>query len=167
MINVVEFAGTLYPGFQAEGNAARFAIPFAQTVCKGFGYDIGCNREEWSFPGSVPIDPLFTKYDGLSLPIEKYGDVDYIFSSHCLEHIPGNWFNTLEYWHKNLKSGGVLFLYLPDFSQKYWRPWNNPKHIHAFTPQIMQEAFTDGLKMKKVFTSGIDLNNSFMIMGEK
>jgi predicted SAM-dependent methyltransferase len=47
--------------------------------------------------------------------------VDYIYSSHCLEHVD-NWIETLEYWIKNLKDGGILFLYLPDFSQKYWRP---------------------------------------------
>lgn len=167
MINTIEYQGDVYPKFQAEGYAARFAIPFAQTVCKGKGYDIGCNRPEWCMPGAIPIDPLFTPYDGLSLPIENYGAVDYIFSSHCLEHIPGNWFNVLKYWHNNIRTNGVLFLYLPDFSQKYWRPWNNSKHVHAFTPEILRASFIDGLGMKNVFVSGIDLNNSFIIMGEK
>lgn len=166
MIKTIEFDNTVYPEFQAHGHAARFAIPFAQTVCKGEGYDIGCNRPEWCMPGAIPIDPLFTQYDGLSLPTSSYGNVDYIFSSHCLEHIEGNWFNTLKYWVNNLRPGGVLFLYLPDFSQKYWRPWNNTKHVHVFTPEIVAEAFK-ALSLKKIFVSGVDLNNSFMIMGEK
>jgi hypothetical protein len=27
-----------------------------------------------------------------------------------------------------LNENGTLFLYLPDYSQEYWRPWNNKKH---------------------------------------
>ena len=59
MIETIEFKGELYPKFQSEGNAAQFALPFAKQVCKGRGYDIGCNRLEWSFPGSIPIDIAF------------------------------------------------------------------------------------------------------------
>lgn len=90
---------------------------------------------------------------------------DYIFSSHCLEHV-NDWVGTLEYWTKAIKSGGVLFLYLPDFSQEYWRPWNNRKHLHSFTPELLTAWFESNGYIK-VFCSGIDLNNSFMIMGEK
>jgi len=51
-----------------------------------------------------------------------------MYSSHCLEHVD-NWTNILEYWISKLKTNGILFLYLPDFSQKYWRPWNNKNTI--------------------------------------
>lgn len=167
MIETIEFKSDVYPKFQSEGNAAKFAIPFAQAVCRGVGYDIGCNRPEWCMPGAIPIDPLFTEYDGLRLPQDKYGKVDFIFSSHCLEHIEKSWYSVLTYWYDNLKPGGVLFLYLPDFSQVYWRPWNNSKHVHTFAPYMLRSAFVEGLKMKNVFVSGVDLNNSFMVMGEK
>ena len=92
-------------------------------------------------------------------------EVDYIYSSHCLEHVD-NWVLTLELWLSKLKENGILFLYLPDFSQKYWRPWNNRKHNHCFTPEIINEFLKDK-NMKNIFISGIDLNNSFMVVCEK
>lgn len=141
----------------------------------------------------VPIDPAFSKetrhvdelgftvyftpdgsscvewsknYHATKLPKEKYNLVDFIFSSHCLEHIEFPWFSVLEYWKDNLKEGGVIFLYLPDYSQEYWRPWNNRKHVHAFTPELLYDAFV-ALDMKNIFVSGIDMMNSFAIVGEK
>ena len=65
-----------------------------------------------------------------------------------------------------MKKGGILFLYLPDFSQKYWGPWNNRKHNHCFTPSIL-ESFLKDKNMKNIMVSGIDLNNSFMVVCEK
>jgi hypothetical protein len=62
---------------------------------------------------------------------------------------------------RQTKKGGILFLYLPDFSQKYWRPWNNRKHQHCFTPNIIQTFLTDK-NMKNIFVTGVDLNNSFV-----
>jgi hypothetical protein len=165
MINVIEFKGNLYPKFQSEGNAAQFAIPFAKHVCKGRGYDIGCNREEWCYPGSIPIDPEINKdFDSWRLP-EK--EMDYIFSSHCLEHIP-SWVDVLDHWRGHIKTGGVLFLYLPDFSQVYWRGWHNRKHCNMFTPEIIKGYFTDQSdKWDNIFISSTDLNNSFMVMAQK
>ena len=63
------------------------------------------------------------------------------------------------------KNGGII-LYLPNFSQKYWRPWNNRKHNHCFTPEIIKQYLQDS-NMKNIFISGIDLNNSFMVVCEK
>jgi hypothetical protein len=57
-------------------------------------------------------------------------------------------------------------LYLPDFSQKYWRPWNNKKHNHVFIPEFLKDFLKDH-NMKNIFVSGIDLNNSFMVVCEK
>ena len=55
-MQIIEFKGEKYPGFQAFGNAAQFAIPYAKHFCRGRGYDIGCSKVEWSFPGSIVID---------------------------------------------------------------------------------------------------------------
>jgi predicted SAM-dependent methyltransferase len=163
MIEIIEFNGKIYPKLQSKGNAAKYAIPFAQEVCVGIGYDIGCMKKEWSLPGSIPIDISFNDgYDALNLPQKN---VDYIFSSHCLEHI-NDWVNVMDYWHDILKDNGVLFLYLPDYSQEYWRPWNNKKHKNIFSSEII----TDYMKQKNyknIFSSGVDLLNSFMVMGEK
>jgi len=162
MINIIEYKKNKYPSFQSQGNAAQFAIPYAKHVCVGKGIDVGCNRLEWSFPGSLPVDPAINEYDALNFP---YDDLDYIFSSHCLEHLY-DWVDVLDYWTSKLKIGGVLFLYLPDYSQEYWRPWNNRKHLNIFSPTILKDYLEDK-KYNNIFTSQVDLNNAFMVMAEK
>jgi SAM-dependent methyltransferase len=163
MIKTVKYRNKVYPFFQTEGNASRFAIPFAQTCCSGKGVDIGCMKKEWAFPGSIPIDINFDdEWNALHLP---FNNLDYIFSSHCLEHIP-DWVDVMKYWYSQLRKGGILFLYLPHFEQEYWRPWNNRKHIHSFNGNEI-EAYMQDKKYKNIFKSGVDLNSSFIIYGEK
>lgn len=168
MIDIIEYKGEVYPKFQSEGFAAKYAIPFAQEVCSGEGYDIGCNRLEWAYKdkegkSAIPIDPVIDPtFDAYKLPV---GRVDYVFSSHATEHFP-DWVKALDYWQEKLKRGGTLFLYLPDFSQHYWRVWNNRKHIHTFTPEILR-AYLEDRGWQKIFVSGVDLNNSFIAMAEK
>jgi hypothetical protein len=162
----INFNNKNYPFFQAKGNAAQFIIPFAKHYCHGVGYDIGCCKKEWAYPGSVLIDPVIDPtYDAYNLPD---GKVNYIFSSHCLEHLQ-NWVNALEYWIEKLQPGGTLFLYLPHKEQEYWRPWNNRKHIH----QLDAEMICSYLKSNKnidrenIFWSERDLNHSFAIVAFK
>lgn len=155
------YNGFIYPKFQGEGNASQFAIPFAKHLCKGVGYDIGCNRVEWSFPGSIPVDLNFNDgMDAFNLPDQK---VDYIYSSHCLEHLD-DWVGALDYWQTKLKKGGVLFLYLPHYNQEYWKPWNNTKHKHIFSPEYLKDYMTNR-KYSQIYHSERDLNDSFMIVG--
>ena len=163
MSDIITFKNERYLKFQAEGKASQFAVPYALHLCQGKGYDIGCKNKDWSLPGSIPIDKDFDdQWEALNLP---FSNVDYIFSSHCLEHID-DWVDTMEYWYETLRPGGVLFLYLPDYSQKYWRPWNNKKHRNIFTPQIMKDCMLH-MGYENIFASGVDLNNSFMITGKK
>lgn len=195
-LEVINFKGDSYPRFQSIGNAMQFAIPYAEKVCRGIGVDVGCNRPEWMFSGdlyrknidlyknfeswlsdvtimlskdsnitqSYPIDPNINQHSALNFP-ENCSNLDFIISSHCLEHL-NDWVDVLDYWYDNIKVGGVLFLYLPDYSQRYWRPWNNRKHKNIFTPSIIEDWMLDK-EFNMIFKSGIDLNNSFMIFGEK
>jgi len=163
MSNYVVFNGKKYPQYQTEGFAAQFVFPFAQKYCEGTGYDIGCSKLEWCLPGAIPIDvTLENKYDAYALPSEQ---VDYIFSSHCLEHLP-NWCEALDYWISKLKPSGRLFLYLPDYSQEYWRPWNCAKHVHYFTSNVLVD-FLESREMKDIESSSPDLNNSFCVTCKK
>lgn len=168
MIKTILYKGNTYPKFQSEGFAAKFAFPFAQQVCTGLGVDVGCMKKEWAFPSSIPVDiDLPGGFHALNLPYNEIG-YDYIFSSHCLEHLE-NWVDALNYWIDRLKSGGILFLYLPDMdSQVYWQPWNNRKHIHYLTPEIIARYFEANKdRFENVFVSGVDLNCSFTIIAEK
>lgn len=161
-MKLIKFKDKEYPHFQCEGNASQFAIPYAKHFCKGEGYDIGCMKKEWSFPGSIPVDLSFDdEYDALNLPKK----VDYIYSSHCLEHTE-NWVVVMDYWYTMLKHNGILFLYLPDYSQEYWRPWHNHKHIHVLEPNIIKDYMLDK-GYSNIYIGEKDLNNSFMIVGEK
>ena len=162
-IKTIEFNGVHYPAFQAEGNASQFAIPFALQVCRGVGYDIGYGKDEWKLPGAIGID-LKDGTDALDLP---EGQMDYIYSSHCLEHVP-HWVEAMDHWDSRLRIGGVLFLYLPHFSQEYWRPWHNRRHVHVLTPDIIRAYLEDsGYRSDRIFISERDLNNSFMVMAER
>lgn len=168
MIATIQHKGIDYPEFQSRGFAAEFAFPFAKKVCLGHGCDIGCNREEWAFTDAqgVPalmIDKTFkNEYDAYNLPPTNF---DYIFSSHCLEHL-ADWVGALDYWATKLKRGGVLFLYLPHPSQNYWLPWNNRKHIHCLQPEIINQYLIDK-GWNKIFVTGADLNNSFTVIAER
>jgi SAM-dependent methyltransferase len=162
-MNILTYKGKDYPHFQAEGNASQFAIPFAKHFCKGYGIDVGCNRQEWCFPGAIGVDLNF-KDENTAYSFE-YKDLDYVYSSHCLEHLP-DWVTALDYWTANLKPGGVLFLYLPHYNQEYWRPFNNRKHIHMFSAESIRDYMIDRGYIN-IFHSDRDMNDSFMIVGEK
>ena len=164
-VDTLEYKGERYPAYQATGNAARFVLPFAREVCRGEGFDVGCGRREWAFPLAIPVDlSLGENWTATNLPIHP-AQPDFIFSSHLLEHLP-DWVGTLDYWRERLKPGGVLFLYLPHYSQGYWRPWNNRKHRNVIEPGQIRDYLTDR-GYRNVFVSGVDLNHSFAAMGEK
>lgn len=163
-MDFIEFNGKKYPKFQSEGFAAKFAFPFAYQVLGGKGYDIGCNRLEWCYPTAIPIDPLLCEWDAYNLPD---GQVDYIFSSHCLEHLK-DWVEAIEYWATKIKSDGVMFLYLPHPAQEYWLPWNNRKHIHSLDPELIEKFLIESGLWENVFvTKGYDANHSFYVICNK
>lgn len=162
-MKTISFNNKIYPAIQTEGNASQYAQPYALKFCQGHGVDIGCNREEWKLPGAIGIDLNFNNgQDAYNFP---WKNLDFIYSSHCLEHLP-NWVEALDYWTSKLKVGGTLFLYLPHYSQEYWRPWNNRKHLHVFEPHIIVDYMKDR-NYKNIFHSERDLMNSFMVVGEK
>lgn len=168
-MKTVNCEGVEYLAHESEGNAARWIMPMAEYYCKGaWGLDIGCSKPEWKFPNAIPVDPWlpneFDKNDAMDLPTSATG-WDYIFSSHCLEHIKENWMNVLDYWLSKIKVGGIIFLYLPHSSQRYWQPRNNRKHIHSFSGDEIGE-YLKGLG-HQVFVSGVDLNHSFAVVCEK
>lgn len=160
MIKTIEFKGHTYPQFQAEGNAARWIMPLALEVCKGHGLDIGYNRDEWKLQGAEGIDPsIDPSQDAMNLLDDEN---DFIFSSHCLEHIKENWMNVLDYWMSKLRDGGVLFLYLPHKSQIYWLPENNRKHIHSFDGNEIADYLRS--KCYSPWLTPVDYNNSFAVV---
>ena len=163
-IDTINHNGNSFYRLQAEGFASKFAFSFAKELCKGEGLDIGCHKKEWALPGATPIDKIFgDEWYAENLPNKKY---DYIFSSHCLEHLD-DWVGALDYWTEHLKTGGVMFLYLSHYEQTYWRPWNNRKHIHILDPKYLRDYFKARPFHNICVTDGYDLNYSFYAIAEK
>ena len=158
----IDFKGHSYLKLQSEGNAARWIMPLAQYYCKGVGLDIGASKREWAMPNAMCIDPSLNEWDAMNIPVEQQ---DYIFSSHCLEHIKENWMNVLDYWLTKIKDGGILFLYLPHSSQEYWKPENNRKHVHSFSGDEIRD-YLRRLGYDPYLTP-VDYNNSFAVICEK
>jgi hypothetical protein len=164
MLSTIVHDENLYLKLQTNGNAARFTMPFASEILSGEGLDIGCNRPEWAFPGAKMIDlEMDDEWEAFNLPEKEY---DYIFSSHCLEHI-NDWIGALDYWTTRLKKGGIMYLYLPHYSQTYWRPWNNRKHVNILQPQYLRDYFNARNYSKVLVTDGPDLYNAFTCVAEK
>jgi SAM-dependent methyltransferase len=153
------YRGTLYPSYLKHGNACQFITATALQFCKGSGLDIGAGR--WPLPGATPVE-LRDGGDAMALPP---GPHDYIFSSHCLEHLADP-VRAIEHWKEGLKPGAPLFLYLPHPDMEYWRPQNCRKHLHSWTPAQMAQLMID-LGFVGVIHSERDLAWSFACVGFK
>lgn len=160
---VFEYRGETFPDYLRRGNACRFIAPTALEFCRGDGLDVGAS--EWPLPGAVPID-VKTGGDAMALPL-RFNSYpwDFIFSSHCLEHL-ANPVAALEHWRDRLVDGGVLFLYLPHPAMRYWRPQNCRKHLHLFHPEDTAEMLRD-LGFVNVMHGERDLAWSFAVVGFK
>ena len=113
------------------GNAASHIASVANKWCRGEGLDFGAGR--WPFSDAAAIDLDTT----LQLGFVRSGSQDYVFSSHALEHIR-DWRGTMQEFHRVLRPGGVLFLYLPHESMRLWNaetPWGRSAG-HVWTPRF-------------------------------
>jgi SAM-dependent methyltransferase len=156
-----EYKGKLYPDYLKDGHAYRFILEAAAHYCRGAGYDVGAGGPTSLLPGAVAIDIINgNRHHATSLP---EGKVDFVFSSHCLEHLD-NPIAALEHWKSRLRAGGVLFLYLPHPDMEYWLPQNNRKHLHSWYPKDMQRLIED-LGFMRCLRSERDLNWSFAVIG--
>lgn len=113
-----KYKGTLYPEYLNKGNALSFIIEKARKYCNGNGIDIGSGK--FPFPGSIPIENNENQ-NAYKLDTIQDCSMDYVISSHCLEHLK-DWQDALKLWISKLKIGGILFLYLPHESMKLWHP---------------------------------------------
>ena len=115
---------------------------------RGFGLDLGCGPHK-GFPHfigvdnrkdtalfSIPMNPDLTVPDATKLPMFADSCLDFIFSSHLLEHVE-DYKSALKEWWRLVKVGGHLCLYLPhkDFYPNIGQPGANSDHKHDFLPQ--------------------------------
>lgn len=162
---IYEYRGSLYPDYLKRGNACQFIAPTALQFCRGKGVDVGGGK--WPLPGAVVVDqgPGFEHSSPTNLPPGHLDDGkwDYVFSSHCLEHL-ANPVAAVEHWKTRIKPGGVLFLYLPHREMRYWNPSNCRKHLHIFHQEDVANMLRD-LGFINVIHSERDLAWSFATVG--
>jgi len=100
-------------------------------ILSGKGLDIGAGRD--------PIAPHVRVFDlehGDAGRIDEYLDehFDYVFSSHCLEHMVDP-VDALQRWWSLVRPGGHLILVIPDenlYEQGYWPSVFNEDHKATF-----------------------------------
>lgn len=156
---IFEYHGKLYPDYLKTGNASQHIAATARHYCRGNGLDVGAGP--WPLPGAMPVE-LRDGGDAMDLPAGRW---DYVFSSHCLEHL-ANPVAALEHWKTRIRPGGTLFLYLPHPDMRYWRPENCRKHLHLFHPADVAETLRT-LGFENVIHSERDLAWSFSVVGFK
>lgn len=123
-----------HPRRAREGWFARFLI--------GEGVDVGC--------GPDPVTPDCVRWDA-ALGHDAHaldGEYDWIYSSHCLEHLEDPE-RALRSWWSRLRPGGVLVVCVPhrDLYEKRLDPpsrWN-ADHKHFWLPVSSDRPGTRGL----------------------
>jgi SAM-dependent methyltransferase len=161
-----KYKGDTYPEYLNKGNAISFIEEKAKFYCHGSGIDVGADI--WPFPGAVPIR---NEKEQNAYKLDRIPDqsLDYVISSHCLEHLDG-WQYALKLWISKLKSNGIIFLYLPHRSNKLWNPggaWGGPGHKWMPTYEaIISYLSNQGIEIIE-YNPGRDDCWSFHIVGKK
>lgn len=105
---------------------------FERKLLTGRGIDIGCGPDPIS-PDAVPFDQEQGDANRISEYVKE--QFDFVFSSHCLEHMLDPKKAILEWW-KLVRPGGVLFVLVPDedlYEQGFWPSQFNDDHKYTFT----------------------------------
>lgn len=128
------YKGNFYPDYLTVGGASHTIFRTALRHCSGKGIDVGAGY--WPLPGSIAVD--LYRGEGLARSLDDFddGSLDFVFSSHCLEHI-AEWRPALLQWTSKLKAGGIIFLYLPHPSCAIWHP-GSPMvgDVHKWIPEL-------------------------------
>ena len=128
-----EYKNVLYPRYLANHAAAPYIYDVAREYCTGRGIDVGAG--DAAYPGAEPVQDQRDQ-NAYCLDRIQDADLDYVFSSHCLEHL-ANWQDALRLWISKLRVGGILFLYLPHESMALWQPgglWAG--NDHKWIPRV-------------------------------
>ena len=110
----------------------RIWRPLESSILQGRGIDIGC--------GPDPLNPQVRRFDQADGDANRISDFikeefDFVYSSHCLEHMHDPRAALAEWWKLVRPSGHLLFL-VPDedlYEQGVFPSRFNPDHKATFT----------------------------------
>jgi len=116
---------------EATKTKAKFGA-LEEKIFHGAGIDIGCGGDP-IYEGVRPFDVEHGDANRISLYVnEKF---DYVFSSHCLEHM-NNPYRAIQEWWKLVKINGYLYIVVPDedlYEQGVFPSRWNSDHKCTFT----------------------------------
>ena len=133
-----------------QGNEASKIKHLIVPYTRGKGLDLGCGPWK-AWPHFISVDDG-DEWGGFQWTPDVWGDatdlsmfadnaLDFVFSSHLLEHIEDHEAALAEWW-RVIKPGGHLVLYLPhrDLYPNIGEDGANPDHRHDFDNQDILEA---------------------------
>lgn len=119
----------------------RMHDPASVRYFVGKGIDVGAGSDPLAkymaqFPRVTQIKS-WDKADGdaATLPGVEPESFDFLYSSHCLEHLP-NPEAVLAWWLRAVKPGGHLIIMVPDedlYERGDWPSKRNPEHKNSYT----------------------------------
>lgn len=158
-----------------ESRKVKYLLP---RYTRGRGLEIGCGMEK-AFPHFIGVDnghhfgrgaaDVFANAEDLSMFAD--GSMDFVFSSHVLEHMP-DMANTLGEWGRVIKPGGYLVLYVPSANlyPRVGEPGANPDHKHDIYPGDLErllEAADDGWIVLESEERGDGIEYSLFLVARK
>ena len=126
--------------------------PLERSVLTGDGIDIGC--------GPDPVTPAVRQFDvadGDANHITRHvhEQFDFVYASHCLEHMHDPRQAVLEWWQL-VKPGGHLFFLVPDedlYEQGVFPSRFNPDHKATFTVDKSQSWSAVSIRVRDLAAS--------------
>lgn len=124
---------------------------FFKQFMSGNGLDIGYSGYEKGVVSildtAIGVDMKYPGYDGRTLPFPSASQ-DYVYSSHCLEHI-ADYQQAIKEWYRVTKTGGHIVTVVPHrdlYEKKLTLPsvWNGD-HKRFYTPASLLKEFEDSL----------------------
>jgi SAM-dependent methyltransferase len=115
-----------------KARARRTREHYFERYLVGVGIDIGCGDDP------VTISCLgwdLAQGDAAELPGIGRHEFDWVYSSHCLEHLMNPW-RVIHRWWEVLRPGGHLLVVVPDedlYEQGFWPSRFNGDHKWTFT----------------------------------
>lgn len=113
------------------------------TYFSGKGIDVGYRGYHLNIDpvvkNAIGVDTDYPGYDGENLPFPDES-LDFVHSSHCLEHIE-NYVKALQEWYRVLQVGGYMIITVPHkflYEKKFNKPsrWNRD-HKRFYTPALL------------------------------
>jgi ADP-heptose:LPS heptosyltransferase/predicted SAM-dependent methyltransferase len=145
---------------------------------RGRGLDLGAGDFK-VLPHVISVDNMNHEQFGFTVKPDVLADVtkldmfasqsmDFVYSSHTLEHVM-DYAGALKEWWRVVKQGGYLILYLPhkDFYPNIGQPGANPDHKHDFLPADIIAAMPQGWDLVQCQERNEDMEYSMLLIFKK